>query len=104
MPTSVASAADGAAGVVLKDAARDPRFTIKAVTVVACLALICGLVYLLATRSDVQDRYTGSEALSDWQKQRDINRSLSESIVRMTTTLEGIDRRTTRIETKLDAK
>jgi hypothetical protein len=86
------------AGSVLTDAAsRDPKFAIKAFSVVACFALVCGLTYLVVTHQDVTDRYTGSEANRDWGSQRELN-------AEMRATLRSIDQRLGRIENKIDAK
>lgn len=79
------------------------------------LALICGLIYLLSTRSVTEDRYTGTDAHNDkailraeraaeWREQEKVNSLWRESNAAIKATLDALDRRTQRIETKLDAK
>lgn len=123
---SAADLAVDAGRALSEGAGKDPRGLWRFLTIVGCAAILGGTVYLLATRSDVADRYTGSDASRDWKAaaeqraadlksqadqrsadlaaQAAVNRAQGEALVRMSTVLDGVDRRTTRIEAKLDAK
>lgn len=93
--------------------------------VVGVSAIIGGTTYLIAVRTDVADRYTGTQAredkaehekiraknlsilaeqrAADLKAQAEINSTWRESNAEIKAMLNALDRRAVRIETKLDA-